>query len=43
MHAGGGGVDCEDKGDTGPGRMLGCPPAGSETSMASKVKDTVPS
>ena len=25
------------KGDAGSGRMLGCPPAGSETSMASKA------
>lgn len=25
------------KGDAGSGRMLGCPPAGSETSMASRA------
>ena len=36
-------VENMGKGDAGSGRMLGCPSAGSETFMASKVGDTVPS
>ena len=35
---GGGGVGCKyGKGDAGSGRILGCPPAESETSIASKA------
>ena len=40
MRAGGGGEELAantGKEDTGSGRMLGCPPAGSETSVASRA------